>query len=82
MRFSLEMITRDPLLVPCLSDRYWASYDDESGGQDQARMLTRIRRRSNTAPLPRISGLTPDERLALEHELVVGRSDTRATASG
>ena len=33
-------------------------------------MLTRIRRRSNPAPLPRISGLTPDERLALEHELV------------
>ena len=53
-----------------MSDRYWASYDDESGGRDQARMLTRIRRRNNAAPLPRINGLTPDERLALEHELV------------
>lgn len=70
VRFSLEMITRDPLLVPCLTDRYWASYDDENGGRDLARMLTRIRGRNNPAPLPRISGLTPDERLALEHELV------------
>ena len=70
VRFSLEMITRDPLLVPCLTDRYWASYDDENGGRDLARMLTRIRGRNNPAPLPRISGLTADERLALEHELV------------
>jgi len=70
VRFSLEMITRDPLLVPCLTDRYWASYDDENGGRDLARMLTRIRGRNNPAPLPRISGLPPDERLALEHELV------------
>ena len=70
VRFSLEMITRDPLLVPCLTDRYWATYDDENGGRDLARMLTRIRGRNNPAPLPHISGLTPDERLALEHELV------------
>jgi sugar phosphate isomerase/epimerase len=70
VRFSLEMITRDPLLVPCLTDRYWASYDDENGGRDLARMLTRIRRWSNPAPLPRIAGLDPAARLALEHELV------------
>jgi hypothetical protein len=30
----------------------------------------KLRPHSNPAPLPRISGLTPDERLALEHELV------------
>ena len=70
VHFSLEMITRDPLLVPCLSDRYWASFDDENGGRDLARMLLRIRNHRNRAPLPRISGLTPDERLALEHALV------------
>ena len=70
VRFSLEMITRDPLLVPCLTDRYWASYDDENGGRDLARMLTRIRSRRNPAPLPRIAGLDPAARLALEHELV------------
>jgi sugar phosphate isomerase/epimerase len=28
VRFSLEMITRDPLLVPCLTDRYWATFPE------------------------------------------------------
>jgi sugar phosphate isomerase/epimerase len=69
VRFSLEMITRDPLLVPCLSDRFWASFDDLNGIH-LARVLTRIRSSRRTAPLPRISGLDPDQRLALEHELV------------
>jgi sugar phosphate isomerase/epimerase len=68
--FSLEMITRDPLLVPCLTDRYWASFDDANGGRDLARMLTRIRGRQNRGPLPRIAGLDPDQRRALEDEMV------------
>ena len=69
VRFSLEMITRDPLLVPCLTDRFWASFDDLNGIH-LARALTRIRSSRRTAPLPRTSGLDPDQRLALEHELV------------
>ena len=68
-RFSLEMIVRDPLLVPCLSDRFWASFDDVNGIH-LARALSRIRTSARTAPLPRISGLDLDQRLALEHELV------------
>ena len=42
VRFSLEMITRDPLLVPCLSDRFWASFDGVNGIH-LARALSRIR---------------------------------------
>ena len=26
LRFNLEMITRDPLLIPCLQDGYWATF--------------------------------------------------------
>jgi 3-oxoisoapionate decarboxylase len=70
VRFSLEMITRDPLMVPCLTDRYWASWDDDRGGRDLARMLTRIRTHRRRLPLPRISGLDPQQRRALEDELV------------
>jgi 3-oxoisoapionate decarboxylase len=69
VRFSLEMIVRDPLLVPCLTDRFWASFD-EVNGIHLARTLSRIRTSGRTAPLPRISGLDPNQRLALEHELV------------
>jgi 3-oxoisoapionate decarboxylase len=70
VRFSLEMITRDPLLVPCLTDRYWASWDDDNGGRDLARMLSRIRGHGARPPLPRITGLDPAGRRALEDEFV------------
>ena len=69
VRFSLEMILRDPLLVPCLTDRFWASFDDVNGIH-LARALSRIRTSRRAGPLPRITGLDPDQRLALEHELV------------
>ena len=67
--FSLEMITRDPLDVPCLTDKYWATFGDVNGVA-LARALTRIRAHKRQAPLPRISGLSPEARYALEVELV------------
>jgi hypothetical protein len=67
--FSLEMITRDPLEVPCLTDKYWATFDDVCG-RDLARALTRIRQHPPRSPLPRIAGLAPEARYALEVEYV------------
>jgi sugar phosphate isomerase/epimerase len=78
VRFSLEMIVRDPLPVPCLTDRFWATFD-RVNGIDLARALARCRQRRDRGPLPRISGLTPEQRLALEHEYV-GRSIEYARA--
>jgi 3-oxoisoapionate decarboxylase len=78
VRFSLEMITRDPLEVPCLTDAYWSTFDDVNGTA-LARMLTLIRANKPRSPLPRISGLTNDERFALEQALVA-RSITYARA--
>ena len=69
VRFSLEMIVRDPLAVPCLTDRYWASFEGVNG-LALARALARIRASPTNKPLPRITGLDPDQRLALEHKLV------------
>src|SRR5687768_3355168 len=31
VRFSLQMITRDPLRIPCLTDDYWATFADVPG---------------------------------------------------
>ena len=31
VRLALEMITRDPLAVPCLTDRYWVTFPDRNG---------------------------------------------------
>ena len=69
VRFSLEMITRDPLEVPCLADTYWSTFTDVNGGV-LARALRRIRANAPRAPLPRIAGLSSEQRFALELELV------------
>jgi sugar phosphate isomerase/epimerase len=69
VHFSLEMITRDPLEVPCVTDKYWATFDDVNGIA-LARALSRIRANPPKAPLPRTSGLSVEERFALERELV------------
>ena len=40
VHFSLEMITRDPLQVPCLTEKYWSTFQ-EVPGVDLARTLAR-----------------------------------------
>jgi sugar phosphate isomerase/epimerase len=67
--FSLEMITRDPLEVPCVTDKYWATFEDVCG-LALSQTLTRIRANKPRNPLPSIKGLTDDERYALEVDLV------------
>jgi hypothetical protein len=67
--FSLEMITRDPLHVPCLTGKYWATFVDVPGAA-LARTLASVRAYKPSTPLPRISGLSEEERYALELEHV------------
>ncbi len=67
--FSLEMITRDPLEVPCLTDKYWATFEGRSGGY-LGRALSVVRANKPRRPLPRITGLSPEDRLKLEFEMV------------
>ena len=69
VRFSLEMITRDPLKVPCLTRKYWATMASVPGS-DLARTLTMVRTKTPTTPLPRMAGLSVDERLKLEDDNV------------
>jgi sugar phosphate isomerase/epimerase len=65
VRFSLEMITRDPLKVPCLTDAYWATFDGVPG-RDLARTLALVRSHPPKQPLPRVSPLTAAEKLEAE----------------
>ena len=69
VHFSLEMITRDPLEVPCLTEKYWSTFQDVSG-VDLARTLRRVRAGKPDRPLPRITGLSDEERRTLERQLV------------
>ena len=69
LQFTLEMITRDPLKVPCLTEKYFATMPALPAGE-LASGLRRIRAHASQKPLPRTSGLTMTEQLALEDDLV------------
>lgn len=68
--FQLEMITRDPLLIPCLTDKYWATMGDVRG-TDLARTLARVRKETRPEPLPRISKLNQSDQIAAEDRHVL-----------
>jgi sugar phosphate isomerase/epimerase len=64
IRFTLELITRDPLKVPCLTDQYWATMPHVPG-RDLARTLRIVRDRSAPA-LQQVSSLALEDQVALE----------------
>lgn len=68
-RFNVEMMTRDPLLIPCLTDRYWAVMEGVPA-RDLARTLALVKRSPEGRPLERVSRLAPEERLRVEDENV------------
>ena len=68
--FNLEMITRDPLLVPCLKDEYWATFGTV-GGTELARTLRMTRQHRFKPALPKVSQLSAEERLAAEEQNVI-----------
>lgn len=67
LNLTLEMITRDPLRVPCLTETYWQSSD--ASGRQLAAML-RFVREHEAERLSEVSGLPPARQRALEDENV------------
>ncbi|MEX0290373.1 MAG: sugar phosphate isomerase/epimerase family protein [Flavobacteriaceae bacterium] len=65
IRFNLEMITRDPLKVPCLTEKYWATFEQISAA-DLGRFLRKIREQKAKEALPRVSDKGSDAQLKLE----------------
>jgi len=65
IRFSLEMSTRDALKVPCLTEKYWATFGDVPGS-DLARALRYVRTNASKEPLPKVNHLPMDELIELE----------------
>jgi 3-oxoisoapionate decarboxylase len=69
VHFCLEMITRDPLKVPYLEDRFWAPFGGRSA-ERVARFEASVLTRASAVPLPRMTGLSPAEQLAAEDDNV------------
>lgn len=67
IRFNLEMITRDPLKIPCLTEGYWATFDQISASE-LAGFIYKIKKQKSASPLTVISKNSADDRLALEIE--------------
>jgi len=70
IKFNLEMITRDPLEIPCLKSDYWTVFDGVAGGE-LARTLRMVKQNSYKPRLPRVSQLSEEERLATEEENIL-----------
>lgn len=69
IKFNLEMITRDPLKIPCLTPGYWPTFDGPMGWP-LARTLKMVRAHASKTPLPRVSQLTDEARVKLEDDNV------------
>jgi 3-oxoisoapionate decarboxylase len=68
--FSLEMITRDPLKVPCLTDGYWETFPDRNG-RYLGRTLRLVQREQRSQSLPHVAQLSRDSQIRLEDENVL-----------
>jgi len=69
-RMILEMITRNPLEVPCLKEKYWATFPDRSGIY-VARTLQTVQKEGHQLQgLPRVDMLNREAQLRLEDENV------------
>jgi sugar phosphate isomerase/epimerase len=66
--FNLEMITRNPLEIPCLTHGYWRTFEGQSG-VELAPILKLVRERKS--PLPKINQLNAEDLLAEEENNVV-----------
>jgi sugar phosphate isomerase/epimerase len=71
IRLNLEMITRDPLEIPCLQQGYWATLQDVPGHR-LAEVLALVRTKAARKPLPRVSKLSREDRLKREEDNVRG----------
>ncbi|GAB4018733.1 hypothetical protein GCM10028773_19370 [Spirosoma koreense] len=72
--FNLEMITRDPLEVPCLTNDYWPTFTDVSGA-DLARTLRMVKQHPYKAGLPRTTPLSAENKLAAEEDNILACLD-------
>jgi 3-oxoisoapionate decarboxylase len=64
IQFNLEMITRDPLKIPCLTKKYWAVMAGAKG-EELAGMIAMVRAKANK-DLPSVAGMNPEQKAQFE----------------
>lgn len=66
VKMTLEMITRNPLKIPCLTDKYWATFPDR-GGRFLARALRMVEANRSKKALPSMDGKDPAAQRSYEN---------------
>ena len=69
IRFNLEVMTDDPVEIPCLAGHYWPTMGRVPGWR-LASILNLVKGNQETKPLLRVSDLSHEERVQLEDENV------------
>lgn len=69
-KFSLEMITRDPLKVPCMTKQFWEVFPDRNG-KYLAQTFKLVQQKSSRDPLPVVEQLSAEARTKVELDNVV-----------
>ncbi|MEJ5368842.1 MAG: TIM barrel protein [Bryobacteraceae bacterium] len=78
LRFTMDTLVRDPLKIPCLTEAYWATFEAPDARR-LARMLRLVRANPPREPLPRVTGLSREQALALEDRIL---DECRSYAAG
>ncbi|MFN0123684.1 MAG: sugar phosphate isomerase/epimerase, partial [Blastocatellia bacterium] len=68
-KFSLEMITRDPLKVPCLTKQYWEVFPGRNG-RYLAQTIRLVNAKASRDPLPVVDQLSREDRAKAEEDNV------------
>ncbi len=69
INFSLDVYVRNPLKIPCLTDKYWVTFPGRNG-IFLARALSMVRKNRPAKPFPILDNLDQAARLKLETETV------------
>jgi sugar phosphate isomerase/epimerase len=69
VKFSLDFLTRDPLKITCLTEKYWVTFP-ERNGKYLARALAMVRKNKPAQPLPRVTHLDRETQLRIERDNV------------
>lgn len=67
VKFNLEMITRDPLQIPCLTDQYWKVFPDRKAAL--AKSMKMIKEKQSKVPY--VSQLDNDGKHAVEEQNIL-----------
>ena len=70
IKFNLEMITRNPLKVPCYTEAYWVTFNELSGSQS-IKGLKWVRDHQSEVSLPTVDGMTTGEKLEYEEQNIL-----------